>query len=139
MIVGLPGAFEAEAVDRDHMRLPEQMDALVAAVTAAQPRTAVVLCNGAPVEMPWVAGAKAVLEMYLGGQAQPSHASHTLHTVIYVTRYTRHIRHTLHTSHTSHPWRCGVVPLATNSMRPASCSVRFATGGGYTGLALIHT
>ena len=70
MIVGLPGAFEAEAVDRDHMRMPAQMDAVVAAVIAAQPRTAVVLCNGAPVEMPWVAGAKAVLEMYLGGQVR---------------------------------------------------------------------
>ena len=69
MIVGLTGAFEAEAVDRDHMQMPAQMDKLVAAVLDAQPNTAVVLCNGSPVCMPWVGSARAVLEMYLGGQA----------------------------------------------------------------------
>ena len=47
----------------------EQMNKLVAAVAAAQPRTIVVLCNGAPVGMPWLTSVPAVLEMYLGGQA----------------------------------------------------------------------
>ena len=45
------------------------MDALIEAVLAAQPRTVVVLCNGAPVRMPWLQRSAAVLEMYLGGQA----------------------------------------------------------------------
>jgi beta-glucosidase len=69
VIVGLTGAYEAEAVDREHMRMPRQMDALVAAVCAAQPRTVVVLCNGSPVTMPWIASCQALLEMYLTGEA----------------------------------------------------------------------
>ena len=69
VLVGLTGADEAEAVDRAHMDMPPQMDALVAAVAAAQPKTVVVLCNGSPVTMPWLNDTAAVLEMYLGGQA----------------------------------------------------------------------
>ena len=38
-------------------------------MSATNPNTAVVLANGAPVEMPWVAAPKAVVEAYLGGQA----------------------------------------------------------------------
>ena len=46
-----------------------QVDRLILAVAAAQPNVVVVLCNGAPVEMPWVDDVRSVLEMYLGGQA----------------------------------------------------------------------
>ena len=34
--------------------IAKQHDALIRAVAAANPRTVVVLANGAPVEMPWV-------------------------------------------------------------------------------------
>ena len=34
-----------------------------------QPNTVVVLHNGSPVEMPWVHEVRAILEVYLGGQA----------------------------------------------------------------------
>lgn len=67
--VGLPPAMESEGFDRDHLRLPRQHDALVAAVAAVNPRTVVVLSNGAPVEMPWVGDVAAILEGYLGGGA----------------------------------------------------------------------
>ncbi len=68
LFAGLPEAYESEGFDRAHMRLPEQHDRLIEAVCAANPNVAVVLANGAPVEMPWVAAPKAILEGYLAGQ-----------------------------------------------------------------------
>ena len=47
-----------------------QVNELIFAVAAAQPRTVVALCNGAPVEMPWVGEVPAILELYLGGQVR---------------------------------------------------------------------
>lgn len=67
--VGLPPAMESEGFDREHLRLPRQHDALVAAVAAVNERTVVVLSNGSPVEMPWINEVAAVLEGYLGGGA----------------------------------------------------------------------
>jgi beta-glucosidase len=69
VLVGLPGSYESEGFDRDHLRLPPQHDTLVWAVCAANPRTVVVLCNGAPVLLPWREEPMAILEAYLGGQA----------------------------------------------------------------------
>ena len=69
VMVGLPALFEAEGFDRTHLRQPPQLDALVEAVAAANPNTVVVLSNGAPIEMPWVGKVKAILEIYLAGQA----------------------------------------------------------------------
>lgn len=42
---------------------------LINAISEVQPRTVVVLHNGAPVEMPWIGKVKSLLELYLGGQA----------------------------------------------------------------------
>ena len=67
--VGLPELYESEGFDREHMRLPAQHEALIEALCAANPATAVVLMNGAAVEMPWAAQPKAILEGWLGGQA----------------------------------------------------------------------
>jgi len=69
VMVGLPGSYESEGFDRDHLNLPEQHNRLVAAVTAANPRTVVVLSNGAPVLLPWRSDVAAIVESYLGGQA----------------------------------------------------------------------
>ena len=69
VMVGLPALFEAEGFDRTHLRQPPQLDALVEAVAAANPNTVIVLSNGAPIEMPWVGKVKAILEIYLAGQA----------------------------------------------------------------------
>ena len=68
VFAGLPGIYESEGFDRSHMGLPEQHDRLIAAVCEANPNTVVVLSNGAPVTMPWVAAPKAILEGYLAGQ-----------------------------------------------------------------------
>jgi beta-glucosidase len=69
LFAGLPGPCESEGFDREHMRLPEQHDRLIRAVCAANPRTVVVLANGAPVEMPWADAPAAILETWLGGEA----------------------------------------------------------------------
>ena len=69
IFAGLPEVVESEGFDRADLRLPRQHDRLIDAVCGANPNTAVVLANGAPVEMPWVAAPKSVVEAYLGGQA----------------------------------------------------------------------
>ena len=68
IFAGLPDAFESEGADRDHMRLPDNQNELIAAVSAANPRTAVVLHGGSPVELPWLSLVPSVLCMYLGGE-----------------------------------------------------------------------
>jgi beta-glucosidase len=61
--------------DRDAatLSLPENQDALVEAVAAANPNTIVVLETGGPVSMPWIHKVKGVVEMWYpgigGGQA----------------------------------------------------------------------
>ena len=72
VFVGLPAIDEAEGFDRATLALPPDHDALVAAVCAANPRTVVVLVNGAPVLLPWADRPAAIVEAYLGGQAAGS-------------------------------------------------------------------
>ncbi len=69
IFAGLIEEYESEGYDRSHMRLPDSHIELIEAVSAVQPNTVVVLANGAPVEMPWAARVKGLLEGYLGGQA----------------------------------------------------------------------
>lgn len=69
IFAGLPDNFESEGYDRKHMSLPACQNKLISEVAKVQPNTIVVLHNGSPVEMPWVHDVKAILEVYLGGQA----------------------------------------------------------------------
>ena len=68
IIAGLTDDYESEGFDRTHMRMPPSHNLLIQEVAKANPNLVVVLCNGAPVEMPWIDQAKAVLELYLSGQ-----------------------------------------------------------------------
>lgn len=68
IFAGLPDLFESEGYDRTHMRLPACQNKLIEQIAAVQNNVAVVLHNGAPVEMPWADKVSAILEMYLGGQ-----------------------------------------------------------------------
>lgn len=68
VFVGLPDSYETEGADRKHLRMPKGHCALIEKVAGVQRNVAVVLSNGAPVEMPWLNCAGAVLEGYLGGQ-----------------------------------------------------------------------
>lgn len=66
---GLPDAYESEGYDRQHMRMPDSHNELIHALAQANPNVVVVLMGGSPVEMPWISEVKAVLNLYLGGQA----------------------------------------------------------------------
>ena len=69
VFIGLTDAMESEGIDRMHMRLSDGHNALVGAVCGANPNTVVVLHGGSPVELPWVDAPKALLNVYLGGEA----------------------------------------------------------------------
>lgn len=79
IFAGLPDSFESEGFDRTHLNMPASQIELIRRVAAVQPNTIVVLSNGAPITMPWLDDAKAVLEGYLGGQATGSAAVDVLY------------------------------------------------------------
>lgn len=68
VVVGTTEEWESEGHDRATMDLPGEQDELVRQVCAANPRTVVVVCAGAPVSMPWAEDAGAILLPWLGGQ-----------------------------------------------------------------------
>mmetsp|Transcript_34965 Transcript_34965/g.84615 ORF Transcript_34965/g.84615 Transcript_34965/m.84615 type:complete len:1056 (-) Transcript_34965:187-3354(-) len=71
VFVGLPEIMESEGFDRPHCRLPQQHISLVEAVCNVNTNVVIVLSNGGIVSVPesFVAGAKAILEGFLLGQA----------------------------------------------------------------------
>jgi len=69
IFAGLPDSFESEGYDRIHMSMPNCQNELIKRISKVQPNTVVVLHNGSPIEMPWAADVKGILEVYLGGQA----------------------------------------------------------------------
>ncbi len=69
IFAGLPDSYESEGYDRTHLNLPECQNTLIEEIVKVQPNTVVVLHNGSPVTMPWVNKVRAILEVYLSGQA----------------------------------------------------------------------
>lgn len=69
IVAGLPDSYESEGYDRAHMAMPESHCELIKEIAKVNPNVVVVLMGGSPVEMPWLEDAKAVLNLYLGGQA----------------------------------------------------------------------
>jgi beta-glucosidase len=69
VFIGLTEDFESEGFDRQDLNLPPSHNRLVEAVAEVNPNTIIVLFGGAPVAMPWLPSVKAVLNMYLPGQA----------------------------------------------------------------------
>jgi len=59
----------SEGRDARTLSLPDNQDALVSAVAAANPRTIVVLETGGPVSMPWSANVAAIIESWYPGIA----------------------------------------------------------------------
>lgn len=57
-----------EGLDRTTLALPGHQEELIEAVTAANPRTTVVLNTSSAVSMPWLERTAAVLQMYYPGQ-----------------------------------------------------------------------
>lgn len=60
--------WNAEGIDAPTLALPDEQDALISAVAAANPRTVVVLETGNPVMMPWLERVNAVVEAWYPGQ-----------------------------------------------------------------------
>ncbi|MBW0013843.1 glycoside hydrolase family 3 C-terminal domain-containing protein [Mycobacterium sp.] len=60
---------EGEGFDSPDLSLPWGQDELIAAVSAANPNTVVVLETGNPVAMPWACSVNAILQAWYPGQA----------------------------------------------------------------------
>jgi beta-glucosidase len=70
LYIALPTYIESEGYDRTDLDLTAQQVALIRAVSSVQPRTVVVLNNGAPVAMnAWIDAVPAVVEGWMMGQA----------------------------------------------------------------------
>ncbi len=59
--------FMREEVDASTLSLPDDQDALVSAVAAANPHTIVVIESGGPITMPWVNKVSGILEVWYPG------------------------------------------------------------------------
>jgi beta-glucosidase len=59
--------WTSEGMDLPNLSLPENQDALIAQVAAANPRTVVVLETGTAVTMPWIGQVAGVLEAWYAG------------------------------------------------------------------------
>ncbi|MDR3435307.1 glycoside hydrolase family 3 C-terminal domain-containing protein [Telmatospirillum sp.] len=67
VVIVLAGTISEEGADTA-ITLPNNQDAMISAITAANPRTVLVLKNNASVLMPWVNSVPAVLEAWFPGQ-----------------------------------------------------------------------
>jgi len=68
VVVGTTDEIESEGFDRAELGLPGRQDELVAAVTAVNPRTVVLVNSGGPVLLPWLEDVPAVLLTWFPGQ-----------------------------------------------------------------------
>lgn len=64
---GLSDFEESEGFDREHMRMGENQTALLQSLIAMGKKVVLILFAGAPVELPFLGGLSAVLNMYLPG------------------------------------------------------------------------
>lgn len=62
--------YETEERDRVSLKLPQNADRLVQAVSAVNPNTVVVVASGGPVTMPWRARVSGLMESWFGGQEE---------------------------------------------------------------------
>ncbi len=69
VFAGLTDEYESEGFDRTHLNMPRGQNELIAALSKISENMIVVLSCGAPVEMPWLEHAGAILNLYLGGEA----------------------------------------------------------------------
>ncbi|MES2823813.1 MAG: glycoside hydrolase family 3 C-terminal domain-containing protein [Pseudomonadota bacterium] len=67
LVVLFVNQWLGEAFDAQTLSLPDNQDALVAAIAKANPKTVIVLQNGGPVLMPWLDSVSGVLEAWYPG------------------------------------------------------------------------
>jgi beta-glucosidase len=64
---GLSHQYDLEGTDRKDMQLHEGQNELIAKLAGLNPKTAVILLAGSPVEMPWVDSIPAIVQMWYAG------------------------------------------------------------------------
>lgn len=70
VFIGLTDAYESEGFDRKHINLPESHNILMEELAKVNENLIVVTACGSPIKVSkWVDKAKAILNVYLGGQA----------------------------------------------------------------------
>lgn len=70
VFIGLTDAFESEGFDRKHMNIPKSHNILIDELSKVNDNIIVVLSGGSPVKIDsWECKVKAILNLYLGGQA----------------------------------------------------------------------
>ena len=70
VFIGLTDSYESEGFDRKHINLPESHNILMEELAKVNDNLIVVTSCGSPIKMSkWIKNAKAVLNVYLGGQA----------------------------------------------------------------------
>lgn len=70
VFVGLTDSFESEGFDRKHINMPKAHNILIEELAKVNDNIIVVLSGGSPVKMDaWECKVKAILNLYLGGQA----------------------------------------------------------------------
>ncbi len=70
VFIGLTEVYESEGFDRKHINLPESHNILMQELAKVNDNLIVVLSGGSPVKVSkWESNAKAILNLYLGGQA----------------------------------------------------------------------
>ncbi len=69
IFAGIPENMEMEGEDKCSLSLPENQNRLICHIAEKHPAVIVVLCNGAPIEMPFHGDAAGILEAYLAGEA----------------------------------------------------------------------
>lgn len=78
VVIGAASISEGEGYDRRDLELPGDQNALVEAVLAANPNTAIVFTGGSPYAFPWIDHAPAVLCAWLGGEEGPDAVARVL-------------------------------------------------------------
>jgi len=69
IFAGTNDDWETEGHDREVMELPGRQDELIQRVCEINPNTVVLLNSGSPTAMPWLAEARAVLQIWFPGQS----------------------------------------------------------------------
>ncbi|MDR7237656.1 beta-glucosidase family protein [Neobacillus drentensis] len=68
VVILMAGVVTSEGRDRPSLSLPDNQDAIISAIAAANKKTALVLKDGDPILMPWVNDVPAILEAWNPGQ-----------------------------------------------------------------------
>lgn len=69
---GLPEIFESEGLDRDNIKMPQNQQKLIEAISQTGAKVIVVLSAGSSIEIPWFDQVDGILHGYLAGQAGAS-------------------------------------------------------------------